>query len=98
MEPLGVLRMSALPRAGDKHGPNDGRPDGRVHEGGFVEQDKIQAFAAQAVGIMGAAEGDHAAVGKVDAAFSLADPQILQGRDRSFQVAPDLARHFPRRG
>ena len=65
----------------------------RRHAGGFIEHDEIEAVAAQFVGIMGAADGDHAAFGQIDAALCMTNYYAGQMFYGAHQVAPDLARH-----
>ena len=79
---------------GGEHGTDDIVPDAGGHEGGFVEDGEIQAFAAEFIGIMGAADGDHAAFGQVNAAFSRAYYDAGEVFDAGFEVAPDLACHL----
>ena len=96
--PLGVLRENGAAECGDEHGSDDFGPDLGRHKSGFVEYDEVEAFAAEVIGMEGAADGDHTAAGQVNAAFGFADFCALQAFDTVFQVAPDLTAHLPGRG
>ena len=69
---VGRAEEEGAAACGDEHGADDLGPGVRINVGGFVEDDEIETFAAQVIGIEGAADGDHAAVGQIDAAFSFA--------------------------
>lgn len=77
----------------DEHGSNDLGPGLLIDESGFVEDDEIQAVAAKVIGIVSAANGNHAAVWEINAAFSFAYFQAGQVSEAVFEVAPDLVRH-----
>jgi len=68
------------------------RPDGRFHEGGFIEDDEIQPCSAQIVGRVSAFDSDPAATFEVEAAggFADADVEITTGE---FEITPDVIGH-----
>ena len=97
--PEPVASVGCAEEAGDaagkgEHGADDIVPDARGHEGGFVKDGKIQAFAAEFIGVVGAADGDHATFGQVNATFSRAYYDAGEVFDAGFEVAPDLACHL----
>ena len=91
---FGCAEDKRLAEGGGEHGADDFDPKTGVDEGGFVEDGEIEPFAAQVIGMMGAADRDHAAVWQIDAAFVLADFAPFQVFDSAFQVAPDLIGHL----
>ena len=78
----------------DEHGADDFVPGAGLDEGGFIEDDEVETFAAEVIGPEGAAEGDHAAVGQIDAAFALAYLDASDAFQGVFEIAPDLVGHF----
>jgi len=48
-----------------------------MHESRFVEDDKIQAGAAQSVGVVGGTNRQPAAAGEVDAAFGFINCSVI---------------------
>ena len=91
---VGGAQEEGAAAGGGEHGSDDLDPELRVHEGGFIEDDEIESFAAQVVGVPGAVDGDHAAAGQVNAAFAFADLLPFQWFGSALQVAPDLGGHF----
>ena len=79
---------------GGEHGADDIVPDVGGHEGGFVEDGEIEAGAAEFVGAVGAADGDHAAFWQVNSPFGCAYYEAGEVFYRAYQVAPDLACHL----
>ena len=77
-----------------QHGAQDLRPDLIIHEGGLVQHREVEAFAAEIVCDMRAADGEQAAAGQVDATRCFADLRLCQRRQRMLQIAPDLVGHF----
>ena len=55
-----------------EHGTDDVVPDTGGHPGGFVDDGKVQAFAAKFIGVVGAADGDDSAFWQVNAAIGRA--------------------------
>ena len=66
---LGCAEEAGGPAGRGEHGSDDIVPDMGGHPGGFVEDGEIEAVAAQFIGIMGAADGDHPAFWQINAAF-----------------------------
>ena len=95
---FGGAEDEGFAEGGGEHGSDDFDPKAAVDEGGFVEDGEIEPFAAQVIGIISAANGDHAAVRQVDAALVLADFAPFQGFDSALQVSPDLIGHLVGRG
>ena len=74
-EPISSVGRGEEERAaagGGEHGSDDVLPEGGAHVGGFVEHGEVDAVAAEVIGIVGAADGDHAAAGQVNPFFSFA--------------------------
>jgi len=89
---VGRTEQEGMAFAFEEHGADDLRPDGRLHESGFIQDDEIQTRAAQVIGRMGAFDGDPTAAGKIQTAGGFADGdfQITAGQ---FEVTPDMIGH-----
>lgn len=73
---VGGAEEEGVAFAFEEHGLDDLGPDGGLHEGGFVEDDEIEAGTAQVIGGVGAFDGDPAAAGEVEAAVGFADGDL----------------------
>ena len=76
----------------EEHGTDDLGPDGRFHEGSFIEDDEIEASAAQVIGCVSAFDGDPTAAGEIQTTGGFADGdfQITAG---AFEITPDVIGH-----
>ena len=87
---FGCAQKTGGAAGGGEHGPDDIVPDMGGHAGGFVEDDEVETVSAQFVGVMGAADGDDAALWQVDAALGFVDDDVFEVLDDAHEAAPGL--------
>ena len=74
---LGCAEEAGAAAGSGEHGSDDIVPNMGGHPGGFVEDGEIEAVAAQFIGVMGAADGDHTAFLQINAALGLVNGDVF---------------------